>query len=188
MHLVPGQCYHIFNRGNNQERIFFSRANQLFLLDKFRRHLLPEMRLLAWCLMPNHFHLIVDVRDESSVARCGAAFRTALSSYTRAIQRQQRRTGSLFQQQTQARNLREGGPDYALMCFCYLHQNPWRAGLVGQPQDWEWSSLRDYLGLRTGTLCDQATARELFDLPASADELLRLVKEKLSGEAADFFY
>jgi len=159
MHLLPGHLYHIYNRGNNRERIFFSPDNYLFFLAKMRKYLSPHLRILAWCLMPNHFHLLVEVREEATPLGCGAGFRTLLSSYTRAIQRQENRTGSLFQQQTQAKNLTDGGPTYAGISFCYIHQNPLRAGLVSDLADWLWSSFVDYAGRRSGTLCDQAMAR-----------------------------
>ena len=85
MNLQPGQLYHIYNRGNNRQRIFFSHENYLYFLTKLRKYLTPQLRIYAWCLMPNHFHLLVEVREQATPATCGAAFRTLLSSYTRAI-------------------------------------------------------------------------------------------------------
>jgi REP element-mobilizing transposase RayT len=182
MHLQPGHCYHIYNRGNNQETIFFTRDNYLYFLRKIRRHLLPQMQVLAWCLMPNHFHLLVQVREDSTVAACGAAFRVLLSSYTRAIQKQEQRTGSLFQQQRQAKDIMDGAEQYGLQCLCYIHQNPLRAKLVGEPGHWPWSSYPDYVGLRSGTLCNQELARTLFDLPGTTEELSALTLATMPQE------
>jgi len=56
-----GHLYHIYNQGNNRQRIFFSRENYLFFLDKVKKHILPYADILAWCLMPNHFHFMVHV-------------------------------------------------------------------------------------------------------------------------------
>ncbi|SET03749.1 transposase [Hymenobacter actinosclerus] len=177
MHLEPGHCYHIYNRGNNRELIFYSKENYIYFLYKIRKHLLPQMRILAWCLMPNHFHLLVQVREEVTAAKCGSAFRVLLSSYTRAIQKQENRTGSLFQQQTLAKDMRDGTADYSLVCFCYIHQNPVRAQLTATPEKWPWSSYADYLGVRQGTLCDQEMARMLLNLPAEAAELAQLTDD-----------
>ena len=182
MHLQPGHCYHIYNRGNNQELIFFSRENYLYFLCKIRKHLLPHLRLLAWCLMPNHFHLLVQAREETTAAACGAAFRVVLSSYTRAIQKQENRTGSLFQQQTKAKNMRDGAEQYGFTCFQYIHQNPLRARLVNELEQWPWSSYLDYVGVRNGTLCDQMAARDLLDLPNSAEEISRLMLLTMPAE------
>ena len=57
----PNHIYHIYNQGNNRQRIFFNRENYLFFLKKIREHILPFAEILAWCLMPNHFHLIIAV-------------------------------------------------------------------------------------------------------------------------------
>jgi len=53
--------YHLYNRGNNSQKVFFARENYLFFLEKLRKHILPHADLLAWCLMPNHFHLMISV-------------------------------------------------------------------------------------------------------------------------------
>ena len=59
-----GQIYHVFNRGNNLQTVFFIRENYLFFLDKIRKSILPHANILAWCLMPNHFHLMIEVVNE----------------------------------------------------------------------------------------------------------------------------
>jgi len=117
-----GHLYHIYNQGNNHGRIFFSRENYLFFLKKIEQHVLPFADILAWCLMPNHFHLMVHVnRVELSVSTQGTtqgltssqtlssktrtlnhSIGIMLRSYTRAINIQEKISGALFQQQTKA--------------------------------------------------------------------------------------
>ncbi len=63
MHFEPGGIYHIYNQGNNRQAIFFNRENYLFFIRKIRIHILPFADILSWCLMPNHFHLMVEVKD-----------------------------------------------------------------------------------------------------------------------------
>ena len=95
-------------------------------------------------------------------------------------------TGSLFQQQTQAKNLADGDQHYAGICFCYIHQNPLRAGLVSDLTDWQWSSFLDYAGLRVGTLCDQPAAADMLDIPtggpAVVEWILQTMPEEVSGK------
>jgi putative transposase len=55
------------------------------------------------------------------------------------------------------------GNHYAMQCFDYIHNNPVKAGMVNRPEDWEFSSARDYAGLRNGTLCNYELAREVLD-------------------------
>ena len=66
MQFEEGHIYHIYNQGNNRQKIFFERENYLFFLKKMGEHLLPHCNILAWCLMPNHFHLILEI-DSSKV-------------------------------------------------------------------------------------------------------------------------
>ena len=204
MELIKDNVYHIYNQGNNRQKIFYNRDNYLFFLQKMNDYLLPYCDVLAWCLMPNHFHWMVYVREselESVMRRGGTeidrvtsnreasrgatqsrtptvsnlnqAIGIMLSSYTRAINQQQSRSGSLFRQKTKADcitkpievspsyyNLGFGtlifipdpDKDYPQICFNYIHQNPVKAALVKNPEDWEFSSFRDLSGLRNGKL------------------------------------
>jgi putative transposase len=115
-----GHLYHIYNQGNNRQRIFFCRENYLFFLDKINKHVLPYADVLAWCLMPNHFHFMVHINAVSvSVGVTPSAEQTShpdtknlrtfndsigimLRSYTRAINNQEKRTGALFREETKA--------------------------------------------------------------------------------------
>ena len=120
-----GHIYHIFNQGNNRQKIFFDRENYLFFLRKVRTHVIPFADILAWCLMPNHFHLMIyvnhtEVNDqEIPVAIPSATLSRArnsspkqmsfnksigimLASYTRAVNKQMNWSGSLFRSETKA--------------------------------------------------------------------------------------
>lgn len=165
MHFVPQQPYHVYNRGNNREAVFFEPANYLYFLRKLCHHVAPHSELLAYCLMPNHFHLLLcPLETTKAVHPLHRGVGTALSSYTQGVNRDRQRTGSLFQAKTKAQPL-TADEAYLRTCFHYIHQNPVRAGLVGCLEDWPYSSYRDYAGLRNGTLCHQTTAHSLIDLP-----------------------
>jgi putative transposase len=66
MFLTQHEYYHIYNRGNNKQPIFFKPDNYIFFLKKMRQQLLPVADIIAYCLMPNHFHLII-LANESSI-------------------------------------------------------------------------------------------------------------------------
>ncbi|MCW5909073.1 MAG: transposase [Chitinophagales bacterium] len=160
MQLYPGNIYHIYNRGNQQQQVFFNDENYLFFLRKIRKELLPHCDILAYCLMPNHFHWLVYVKssdDFKSSDDCmtplSKAIAVLLRSYTRAIQKQQNFTGSLFQQKTKAVEIKS--ENHILTCANYIHQNPLKAGLVTKMEDWSYSSFPYYIGLRNGTLCNK---------------------------------
>jgi putative transposase len=160
--------YHIYNRGNNREPIYFDDENYPFFLKKLKTELTPYCKILAYCLMPNHFHLMgyVEPKNSSEDLKSSDEFRLKnaiailLRSYTRAINKQQNRTGSLFQQKTKAKCLTQSDENYPKICFHYIHQNPLRASLVAKMEDWDYSSFKDYTGLRKGTLPEIVFCKE----------------------------
>ena len=164
--------YHIFNRSN--ETVFYNRENYLFFLKKIREYVLPNANILSYCLMPNHFHLILTVKPEGVInienekleemQVLSRAIGTTLSSYTQAINKQQGRRGSLFAHKTKAKILNEAKDEYALNCFMYVHQNPILAKLVSKIEDWEFSSFPDYIGARNGTLVNIQLGLDIFQV------------------------
>ncbi|MEX0813728.1 MAG: hypothetical protein WD048_16030 [Chitinophagales bacterium] len=192
MRFTDNEIYHIYNRGNNKQTVFFKRENYLYFLRKVRKHLMPHCGLLAYCLMPNHFHFLVytsknidgvsknrPINKEKSQHPISMAIAVILRSYTRAIQKQQNVTGSVFQQKTKAKALNSSDENYPFICFNYIHQNPMRAGLVKRLEDWEFSSFRDYAGLRSGTLCNCNLAMQLigFDENKFMEESYAVIDE-----------
>jgi putative transposase len=185
------QIYHLYNRGNNKQNLFFNRDNYIFFLNKIRNHVRPHCEILTYCLMPNHFHLLIyaDKRTVKSIipevtaqettsqihkTKFSEGWRIALSSYTQAINKQEQRFGSLFTQNTKSKQVSDEwmNLDYRHCCFSYIHQNPVMSDLVTNAEDWEFSSFRDYMGLRNGTLCNIPLAFKLMGFDKSyLDEL-----------------
>jgi putative transposase len=130
MQFEEGHIYHIYNQGNNRQKVFFDRENYLFFLRKVKTYILPYADILAWYLMPNHFHIMALVNHEklpldsegfaqsealaneaagSEALAKGRKIRTfnssigiMLRSYTNAINKQQNRTGALFRKNSKA--------------------------------------------------------------------------------------
>lgn len=161
--LIVGEYYHLYNRGNNRQKIFFHHDNYLFFLKRIRHYLLgesakssevsktselftPQVSIIAYCLMPNHYHLLVQPHDNDLSHK----MQLLGISYTKSINKQQHRVGSLFQGQFQAVHVEKD--EYLLHLSRYIHLNPVEAGLVKQAEDWKFSSYQEYIGLRRGTL------------------------------------
>jgi putative transposase len=155
MELHQGRFYHIYNRGNNKQPIFYTAENYLFFLRKMRTHILARAHFLAYCLMPNHLHWLVHIRngDTQDYSSINKEIGILLRSYAQAINKCLCRTGSLFQQRTKAVEI--DSKFYALTCFHYIHQNPVKANLVTQMGKWDFSSYPDYAGKRNGTIIDK---------------------------------
>ena len=146
--LSPGQYYHLYNRGVNRQPIFFCDENWLFFVRRLRHYFNPELaEIIAYCLMPNHYHLLVYVKCEDAGREVMQPFTV---SYTKAINKQQQRSGHLFQGPFEAKHVNRDA--YLKWLTRYIHLNPVEAGLVAAPADWVYSSYREYIGLRQGTL------------------------------------
>ncbi|MBK7218476.1 MAG: transposase [Candidatus Promineofilum sp.] len=146
--LVAGATYHVYNRGVNYNDIFYTRANWLFFLSRLRTYCPAEMgTIIAYCLMPNHYHLIIQV----AAANFGLeAMQPLMVSYTKAINNQEgqsaRSSGTV-----QARGVKSDGDLVHLSR--YIHANPVAAGFVAAPEDWEFSSYRDYVRVARAARC-----------------------------------
>lgn len=173
MEFFKNELYHIYNRGNNRQRIFFEPDNYIFFLKKVRRFILPYCDILSYSLMPNHFHFFIHSDDRTIATKTirsqnknvlSEGIRVLLSSYTQAINKRNKSSGSLFQQNTKAQPIVKGSRNYDLTVFHYIHQNAYRAKLVEKMEDWEYSSFADYCGKRLGTLCNKELAIRLLGL------------------------
>ena len=146
---VADQYFHIYNRGNNYQNIFFEKENYLYFLRLVRKYLIPaDVDMIAYCLMPNHYHFLVYLRSD----KLSRSMQRFLLAYTKAINKRFNRVGALFQGRFKGKWIDSN--DYLLRISRYIHQNPVVAGLVSKPEDWEFSSYRDYIGIRAGTLSD----------------------------------
>ena len=191
MYFEENLTYHIYNQGNNQQKIFFEPRNYLFFMTKMREYILPYGDVLCYCLMPNHFHILLNVNkttipvnnltanalplNDDKNRSLNDSIAILLRSYTRAINKQEHRSGSLFREETKAKNgiidgfITVNGQhqnlffgaqnDHVSICFDYIHRNPVKAGLVTRAEDWQYSSASDYAGLRNGTMCNQQLAK-----------------------------
>ena len=65
--LLGGRFYHLYNRGNNQENIFFEKRNYEYFLSLWNRYLVANIEILAYCLLPNHFHLLIKIPENIKV-------------------------------------------------------------------------------------------------------------------------
>jgi len=225
MEFYQGEIYHIYNRGNIHQKVFYERKNYLYFLKKMKRHLKPFCHILAWCLIPNHFHWLVKVKsqdemnstafsdssitpfkshnnrsnsseigvslDETPLIELNKSIGVLLRSYTRAMNVTYGSKGSLFQQRTKSKNLNSGVTirnNYALICFLYITQNPVKHMLVKDTASWEFSSYRDYAGLRNGRLCNKGLAEKLLNLPSNPVEFRTFIRQSLPDNYQDHIF
>lgn len=134
--------YHVYNRGNNKDLIFFEDKNYLYFLTKIEKAFSGKIELVAYCLMPNHYHLLVKVNKDGGLEE---AMQKISTGYTRAINLAYNRTGHLFQGRFKNKFIPNN--EYLLHLSRYIHRNPLRAGLVNSLDEWKHSSYHAYIGL-----------------------------------------
>jgi REP element-mobilizing transposase RayT len=161
--MQTGQTYHVFNHANGREDLFPAPGNYHQFLVKLHRHLSDTTDILAFCLMPNHFHLAVHVpetrilteRDASFASlteeeisnRISKSFSNLFSSHTLTVNRMHGRTGSLFRPNMKTR---EVDSEISLCKLIhYIHCNPVHHGFVEHIEDWPYSSFNQYKSMST---------------------------------------
>lgn len=133
--------FHIYNRGVNREPLFFESRNYAYFLHRMEQaNDRSQITILAYCLMPNHFHLILKQRVPGAIP---AFIKQVCDGYAKAINRSLHRTGHLFEGPYRMKPV--GSDEYILHLSRYIHLNPVRAKLVYRPEEWEFSSYRSYI-------------------------------------------
>lgn len=184
--VIPGVALHVIQRGNNRGACFRARSD--YLLYLLHLHELAKKfgcAVHAYCLMPNHVHLLLTPSSEDG---CMGTMRELGQRYVQYFNRRHGRTGTLWE--GRYRSCLVQSAEYVLACYRYIELNPVRAALAERPDAYEWSSHRGNLGMQSDSLLSPhpefaalGSARAylgLFD-QALAPELLREIRESTNA-------
>jgi len=155
--VVPGFPHHIIQRGNRRQKVFFREEDYeeyLRLLDRYSSRF--ETDILAYCLMPNHIHLIATPREEGNLAR---AIGETRRDYTRYINFREEWRGYLWQGRFSSYIL--DGP-YVLTATRYIFYNPVKAKLTKKPWDYRWASTRFHMKIEHQPLVKDNLLQDLI--------------------------
>lgn len=141
--LIPDRYFHIYNRGNNGEDIFLEERNYEYFLNLIERHLIFTCDIIAYCMLKNHFHLVIRTKENQEEKRISKAFSNFFNAYAKAINKAYTRTGSLFQECF--KRILISDESYLINLILYVHLNPEHHSMVGDFRDYEYSSYSDYL-------------------------------------------
>jgi putative transposase len=149
--VVPALPHHVTQRGARRQTVFFSLDDYRLYLRLLGRHCVESgTAVWAWCLMPNHVHLIlVPARTDG----LRAAMASTHWRYTRIVNGREGWQGHLWQERFASFPMDES---YLVACARYVELNPVRAGLVARPEQWMWSSARAHLGLGADGITETA--------------------------------
>jgi putative transposase len=151
--LRHGAYYHIFNRGTNRENIFIEERNYSYFLKLYVKHIEPVADTFAYCLLKNHFHLLIRTktildqqtfRDLKSLNALKSkspsqSFSNLFNAYAKAINKAYDRTGSLFEHPFERVEVNSQAHLFNLVS--YIHFNPQKHGFVSDIRDWPYSSF-----------------------------------------------
>lgn len=167
----PGYYYHVYNRGDNRESIYLDDQDFVNFLKRLKivlgltpnpndgrrgalriRSLAKDsFTILAYCLLPNHFHILIRQNTEVPI---GLLINKVSTSYAKYFNHKYKRIGNLFQDTFKAKMV--DSDSYLTYLSAYIHNNPF------EPFTYQYSSLPDYLGVRPGTLCDTQIVLKYF--------------------------
>jgi putative transposase len=164
--IVPGLPHHVTQRGNRREPIFFEDGDQEVYRDLLAGQLARRgVEAWAYCLMPNHVHLILTPRDETGL---GLAVGEAHRRYTNFVNARGRWTGHLFQARFASVVMDE---THLIAAARYVAMNPVRARLAARPEDWRWSSALAHLaGADDGLVVTRPLLKRIGDFAAFLTE------------------
>lgn len=158
--LQPGKYYHIYNRGNNKERLFHYKGNYEFFLEKYFLYLDPFVQTYSYCLLPNHFHFLVRVREnEIDPKKVSNQLRKLFICYARHINVQENRSGCLLSKNF--RRIEINHEDYLKRVVLYIHYNPVKHGIVNDFTYYPYSTFNPIL-LKQTTRIDKTEVIDWF--------------------------
>jgi len=153
--------YHIYNHGNGDDNIFYQTRNYAYFLTKYDAYLSDFVETYAYCLLPNHFHLLIKVKAKKDfIARdfpnledlesltagkiISELFRRFFLSYSKSINKQQNRTGSLFQKNFKRKQV--NSEVYFTTLIYYIHHQLAHHGFKGvDDKNYQWNSYGRFL-------------------------------------------
>ncbi len=188
--VVPYAPHHVTQRGNRREPIFFEAGDQEVYRDLLANQIARNrVEIWAYCLMPNHVHLIAVPSDEDGL---GKAIGETHRRYTNFINARGRWSGHLFQSRFASVVMDDA---HLISAVRYVSLNPVRARLVPRAEDWAWSSVRAHLAGRDDELVTVkpvldrviAFARLLAPNPDDESAFAKIRDERLNVVTAPTF-
>ncbi|WP_445432358.1 transposase [Chryseobacterium indoltheticum] len=146
-----GYVYHIYTHANGKDLIFREDENYKYFLSKILKYILPIAEIYAYCLMPNHFHLLIRFKDSNQISNGDEhkylmkQFSNLLNGYAKAYNKKYNRKGSLFLDFLKRKKV--GDEKYLIKLLHYIHNNPVNHRFVEDINDWKYSSYHSYINL-----------------------------------------
>ena len=156
--LEEGRFYHIYNRGNNKQRVFFETDNFNYFLRLVKKHLPPVAKIYCYCLLPNHFHLLVKIKE--GAVNPSQKFSNLFNAYTKGMNKKYDRSGNLFNRTFRRKKVLD--ELHLKTVIIYIHLNPKYSSLSKNFRDYPFSSYQFFFNSKY-TFLERKEVLELFD-------------------------
>jgi len=148
--MYKDNLYHIYNRGNGREKIFFNEENYSYFLRKYDKYFFELADTFAYCLLPNHFHLLIRPKlNEPELI--SEQFRKFFISYSMSINKQELRKGNLLQRAFKRKIIDD--EEYFYTAIYYIHSNPIHHKIVDDLTKYKFSSYNSLVSDKETKLC-----------------------------------
>lgn len=166
-HFESGCIYHIYSHANGKDLLFIEDSNYHYFLDKLLKYIAPIANIYAYCLMPNHFHLLIRFNDlENNMVTnehqyLMKPFSNFLNSYAKAYNKRYNRRGALFLDFLKRKKVQD--EKYLLKLLHYIHNNPVHHGFVSQTEKWKYSSYNSYMNIEKSSTVERKEILKYFE-------------------------
>lgn len=177
----PDYVYHIYSHANGDDVLFIKETNFRFFLSRLQHYILPIADIYAYCLMPNHFHLLVRFKDATGIThtKLMQPFKNLLNSYTKAFNKRNNRRGALFLDFLKRKRVTD--ENYLLNLVHYIHNNPVNHGFVENIIDWKYSSYQAFLSNKKSVLCRE----DILEFFESIDDFIAFHHRNVDEDFTD---
>lgn len=159
--LIPGKFYHIYNRGINGCDIFPEDKNFDYFLKLYKTHVSEAVETFSYCLLRNHFHLLVRIKETPTSAVASKKFGNLFNAYAQGFNRTYSRTGGLFESPFHRKPVENN--DYQRWLVWYIHANPQRHGLTDDFRSWPASSYTEIVSPELANIVNKSAVIRWFD-------------------------
>ncbi|WP_439130164.1 transposase [Polaribacter sp.] len=185
------QYYHIYNRGINSENLFYSEDNYRHFLKLYKKYIYPIAETFAWCLLKNHFHLLIKIKNEEEICKTfsinsdkatkkpSQQFSNLFNAYAQAINKKYNRHGSLFEAPFKRKQIKN--EKYLKNLILYIHNNPIQHNFVEKLSSYKWSSYNSIISEKK-TLIERKKVIDYFN---DKQNLIDTHQQKIDTESID---
>jgi REP element-mobilizing transposase RayT len=193
--LLPNSIYHIYNHGIGNSDIFIEAANYEYFLDLYKKHISPFTRLYAFCLLPNHFHIVLKLGNYELIEefiklsgykfsakryanmnnKIAQLFGNFFNAYAKAINKRYKRMGSLFVTSFKRKTVLD--EEYLRQLVLYVNNNPVHHSIAQELEDWPYSSFMHIIH-KNSFIVDYNQNLSLFNSPSE----FRIIHKNYSNQ------